>query len=131
MSDKLFGNPYDPRDPKPEFVCRTTSSHPAYDNLRKTYCLLSIDTKKGKAYFVVEGLQQWPSTYEEMQNDKRYLYEEHTCPTNFISIPLISFNGDHDPHGIFRFEEAVWMIREDADEDYLCQIFPQLGASNG
>lgn len=128
--DKLIGDPYDPRNPKAEFVCRTTSAHSAHDKLRKTYCLLSITATDGKAYFVVEGLQEWPSTYEDMQIDKRYFYEEHTCPINYMRIPLISFNGDRDPHGLFKFEEAVWMIREDADEDYLCEIFPQLGASN-
>lgn len=122
----MIDDPYNPRNPKAEFVCRTTSSHPAHDKFRKIYCLLSINTTEGKAYFVVEGLQEWPSTYEDMQIDKRYFYEEHTCPINFISIPLISFNGDRDPHGLFNFEEAVWMIREDADEDYLCEIFPQL-----
>lgn len=120
-------DPDNPRDPDPEFVQSSNSSHLAHANLRKIYVLLSIDTMNGKAYFVVEGLNQWPTTYEELQSNTRYFYEEHTCPTNYIRIPMICFNKDVDPHGLFKFEEAVWMVEGKHDEDYFCEIFPQLG----
>lgn len=117
----------DPRNPPAEFLVRTESSHPAHDNIRKTLNLLKIEAKDGPIYFVVEGLCEWPTSREEMLSGAEYFYEEHTCPTNFIRIPMISQDGDHDPHGIFEFVDAVWMTDEyDESDEYLVQVFPQL-----
>jgi hypothetical protein len=44
------------------------------------------------------------NTPEEFQEHERYYYNEHTCPTNFVSqIEQIIFEGDRDPHGVFEF----------------------------
>lgn len=46
-------------------------------------------------------------TKEEYDHHSRYFYDEHTCPTNWVhEIIEIIFEGDHDPHGVFRFVSA-------------------------
>ena len=122
----------DPRNPEPEFMVRTDSAHPAHDNLRKTLNLLKIEAKGEPVYFVVEGLCQWPKTNAEMVESAEYFYNEHTCPTNFIDVPMISRDGNHDPHGLFEFVDAVWMTNEydkDNADEYLVEVFPQLGGA--
>lgn len=45
---------------------------------------------------------------EQYVDHQRYFYDEHTCPTNFLSqVERISFNGDNDPHGVFEFVSVV------------------------
>lgn len=124
----------DPRNPEPEQIVPTDSQHPFHSALRKTLVLLKIEAKAGPIYFVVEGLQSWPLEDGQTLADAcEYFYEEHTCPTNFIDVPLISFGGDHDPHGVFEVVDAIWMTTEYAetkdDEGYLVEAFPQLEAS--
>lgn len=46
-------------------------------------------------------------TPEEYQENERYFYNEHTCPTNwFRHVEYIEFEGDKDPHGVFEFVSA-------------------------
>lgn len=46
-----------------------------------------------------QGLPQ-----EEYESNERYFYNEHTCPTNWVrEIEEIEFQGNRDPHGVFRF----------------------------
>ena len=119
----------DPRNPNPEHMVHNGSTHPFHANMRKTLVLLCIPTAGEPVYFVVEGLATWPMTYDELQEKDSYFYEEGTCPTNFIRIPMISHGGDADPHGVFEHVETVWMLSEyDADDadDYLLSVFPQL-----
>lgn len=41
---------------------------------------------------------------EEYEGHQQYFYDEHTCPTNFMSqVGQIIFEGDTDPHGVFEF----------------------------
>jgi hypothetical protein len=41
---------------------------------------------------------------EEYEGHQQYFYDEHTCPTNFMSqVEQIIFDGDTDPHGVFEF----------------------------
>jgi hypothetical protein len=57
---------------------------------------LKLNTWK---YAHSQGLSQ-----EEYESDKRYFYNEHTCPTNWIrEVEEIEFEGDRDPHGVFEF----------------------------
>ncbi len=127
----------DPRKPEPNYMVRTESSHEFHANLRKTLNLLKIDAVGGPVYFVVEGLSSWPEEISAMCESARYFYEEHTCPTNFIRIPLISLAGDTDPHGVFEFVDAVWMMDEYTAADgagdtdaYLAEVFPQIAAAS-
>lgn len=122
-----------PRDPDPKYMVASGSSHPAHADMRKTLVLLKIETSDGPVYFVVEGVKRWPESYAEMQDGDRYFYEEHTCPINFIRVPLIASGGDLDPHGLFDHVETVWMMDEYESEseagrggDYLVEVFPVL-----
>jgi hypothetical protein len=123
----VVNTPYDPRNPSPEFLCRPKSSHPSHDKLRQTYVLLSMDTSDDKVFFIVDGLCEFPSTYEELQDRARYFYEDHECPTNYIRVNMICHKQDADPHGLFKFEEAIWKVGDAHEEDYFCKVFPQLG----
>jgi hypothetical protein len=123
----------DPRNPDPKYMVAIGSSHPAHAGMRKTLVLLRLGTPGGPIHFVVEGVKQWPEPFAEMQDGDRYFYEEHTCPTNFIRVPLIAFEGDLDPHGLFEHVETVWMMDEYESEseagrgdDYLVEVFPVL-----
>jgi hypothetical protein len=43
-------------------------------------------------------------TKEEFEEHERYYFNEHTCPTNYMSqIEQIEIEGDIDPHGVFEF----------------------------
>lgn len=124
---------YNPRAPDPHQMVGTDSTHPAHANLRKTLVLLKITTPAKPIYFVIEGLAIWPETIEELCSHEQYFYEEHTCPTNFIRIPLIAQGGDLDPHGVFEFVDAVWMTNEylgyvesGEENEYLIEVFPVL-----
>ena len=71
-----------------------------------------------------------------MHAHAQYFYEEHTCPTNWLRIPMISVAGNHDPHGLFEFVDAVWMMDEyevlgesrdpSGQEGYLLEAFTQM-----
>lgn len=121
----------DPRNPDPRYMVSHGGTNPVHGDMRKTLVLLKIDGRDGPIYFVVEGLSTWPTTLPELLEQARYFYEEHTCPTNFIRVPMISEAGDHDPHGVFEFVDAVWMMdeyNEDGADEYLVEVFPQLAA---
>ncbi len=124
---------YDPRNPDAGIVIPTDSTIPMHSNLRKTLVLLRIDAKDAPIYFVVEGLATWPKPLDEMISGEEYFYNEHTCPANFIRIPMVSAGGDHDPHGIFAFVDAIWMTTEYVEatdsgsgDEYLIEAFPQM-----
>lgn len=124
----------DPRNPALEDVVSSGSDHPFHAALRKTLVLLKIESVRGPVYFVVEGLHTWPlEDGVTLGAANEYFYEEHTCPTNFIPIPMVSFGGDPDPHGVFEVVDAVWMTTEyDALEDedeYLIEAFPQMSGA--
>jgi hypothetical protein len=52
-------------------------------------------------------------TPEEYLEHQRYFYNEHTCPTNWTDqIVSIEFEGDADPHGVFKLlsiEDGHWV----------------------
>lgn len=114
--------------------------HSIHRSMYETLVLLKIETATAPVYFVIEGLgkvENWdhPQIINDLQEKAAYFYEEHTCPTNFIRIPMIFHNGDQDPHGVFDFVEAVWMTPEYLEamengweDDYLAAVFPQLTA---
>lgn len=81
---------------------------------------------------------------QEKQDQIRYYYEEHTCPTNWMQgcVHMLSLDGDTDPHGAFDFVRAmtypeVWKGQEarqpstwgHENEDVLIAAFPELRMS--
>lgn len=128
----------DPRNPLLADLVHTESEHQYHRDIYKTLVLLRIDTIAGNVFFVVEGLLSFTADREEAVAGQRYFYNEHTCPTNFIRIPLIAENPRGgklrlDPHGVLEFVDFIWMTTEyvAADEgarsdDYLVAAFPQM-----
>ena len=52
---------------------------------------------------------------EEQIEDKRYYYDEHTCPINYLDqvVKIIDGNGDDDPHGVFKFVSMEPWVEDD------------------
>lgn len=44
---------------------------------------------------------------DEDREGLRYYYDEHTCPTNWMRVGAVVFDGDGDPHGLFRFVRVI------------------------
>lgn len=61
----------------------------------------------GPLYFVVHDRHFLPleegETEEDRYERKRFFYEEHTCPTNYIPIFALVTPDDPDPHGALEF----------------------------
>lgn len=36
-----------------------------------------------------------------------FLYNEHTCPVNFLGVEVITDGDDMDPHGIFEYVQTI------------------------
>lgn len=71
-------------------------------------------------HFVVKGMSFVDEKGSRGRPDhKRFFYEEHTCPTNYIGVEMIAFDGDTDPHGLFKFAGTQDMPKDyDIDDDY-------------
>jgi hypothetical protein len=54
-------------------------------------------------------------------DNKRYFYEEHTCPTNYLGVEMVVDlnDGDTDPHGIFEFVGAIPYVDLENVDDVL------------
>lgn len=76
---------------------------------------------EGPVTLVVEGLRHTsakiPEDVDEFDRQERYYYDEHTCPTNYLSCvrKVIDEDGDEDPHGIFKYVKTEpWVKSKDA-----------------
>lgn len=93
-----------------------------------------------KTLIVVKGYIHGNDDYITAAGHKRYYYEEHTCPTNFLGVMKISREGDQDYHGIFEYVRHVPMSEAEAlaglrnwDDDFrdnLDKVFPELADEN-
>jgi hypothetical protein len=106
--------------------------------LVETLDLIAIDPKEGPPiYFVVEGYGEEDDVL--MQSGRRYFYEEHDCPMNFLAghppkLIAIAQGGDFDPHGIVRHVRSirlpgpVTIARQNAEglDEALAAAFPEL-----
>jgi len=114
----------------PPFESMVHCGSDKHPSLYKTLVLLKIESVEGPIWFVVEGLASYPlaTEYDSLVESQRYFYDEHSCPTNYVPVALISHNGDHDPHGVFDLVDAVWMTTDyDANDDnWIVAAFPQL-----
>ncbi len=69
-----------------------------------TFDVLVLQPQTKPVYFVVKGRRDPADSDAETMERKAYFYEEHSCPTNWLKdIELLSFDGDHDPHGLLEF----------------------------
>jgi len=89
---------------------------------------LELETKDGhrllfRVYDWAHKYNVGPDGESTLVHDKRYYYEQHTCPTNWFrdvaEIVEISADGfeDRDPHGFARFVdiEPGWHCKKDED----------------
>lgn len=94
-------------------------------------------------HVIVESSRYGLDPEEESNAHMRYYFDEHTCPTNFMRVEHVVFNGDADPHGIYHFVRWVskkeicekfgrtFAQMEDAQmhgngRDYWAEIFPEI-----
>lgn len=75
---------------------------------------IAVFLKCGKVGLIVRG-----ADYGRGYDNIIYYYNEHTCPTNYITnvVKILDLeNFDTDPHGIFEFVSAVpWDDKFDSD----------------
>lgn len=106
-----------------------------------TRCLVLLRHRHDKkTLIVVKGYTHGSDDYITEAGHKRYFYEEHTCPTNFLGVLKISREGDQDYHGIFEYVRHVSMVEAEAlvglrnwDDDFehgLDKVFPELADEN-
>jgi len=67
--------------------------------------LLELGPEEKSIFIVTKGIYQDGNINSESQ---RYLYEEHTCPINYLQNAEIVMIGDNaDPHGLFGYRAAI------------------------
>jgi hypothetical protein len=91
-----------------------------------SYALLKLEGAEKPLFFVMEERYGSPAE-EDYQSHRRYFYEEHSCPTNWIGdcVAVIE-NGDTDPHGYLTFvRSAPVPPGTQRDEENWEEIFPE------
>jgi hypothetical protein len=81
---------------------------------KKLLTLLVLEPHDRPVYLVLKD-----KAYEGSADGKEYLYNEHTCPTNYASqIETIIDGDDYDPHGIFQYVGSAFVADNfDFDDD--------------
>ena len=75
----------------------------------RTFDLLVLEPQKEPVYFVMAGKDYHDGHInQDTVDSKRYYYEEHSCPINWIgNASMIAVDGDTDPHGFLSFVRSV------------------------
>jgi hypothetical protein len=82
----------------------------------KALVALELPPLENSLFLIVNGIYLDGDLNQE---HKRYFYEEHTCPTNFLNDAReIIYNMQPDVHGLFRFLKAI--SYPDVSEIELC-----------
>lgn len=107
-------------------VSQTVAAEPEYTY--KTLALLQVRGNEPPVRFLVEGIYSTKDTAGKLTledlNNKRYYYNEHTCPTNWLGVEKVELQGDLDPHEAFQFlaawgpgdTDAIDMVGFDSEE---------------
>lgn len=101
------------------------------ESFTRSMVLLKFDGKDGPTFFVMDHkrYEQPDDTPESIQSSTRYLFEEHSCPTNWLrECAAVIQDGDCDPHGFLEFVRTVDVPADfDADSDEQWPIlFPEV-----
>jgi hypothetical protein len=86
-----------------------SKQEPTGKRCERTLALLRLAIAP-EAMFIATGCR-WDDFTDD--NDK-YHYESHTCPTNFIECETIIVKGDTDPHGAFELVRSIITTGPDA-----------------
>ena len=68
---------------------------------KKTYDLLVLPPQDKPVYFIVE--RDDDDKYNQTDAGRKFLYESHSCPTNWLKPIYMVHDGDSDPHGLIRY----------------------------
>lgn len=84
----------------------------------KGIALLKLDPQDHPIYFVVAHDDYRPKsgdgeTEEERDSSRRFLFEEHSCPTNWLRPILVMDRDDSDPHGLLTY--VAWKPMDVSD----------------
>jgi hypothetical protein len=90
----------------------------------------------GKNVHVVLRKPLHCETIEEQNIHDKFLYEEHTCPTNWMGVEVLIDGEDTDPHGLFEHVQTVEMPDEEIDLDNItveeiAELFSEFKATAG
>ena len=83
-----------------------------------TVDVLVLRPQAQPVYFVVEGARYVggkPPSFG-IEESKRFYYEEHSCPTNWLRPIMVYHEQDDDPHGLIEFVRSVDADTLPADE---------------
>lgn len=71
---------------------------------RKCFVTLEIPPQSESIFFKVRATRYEQTITPKIEEQNRYFYEEHTCPTNWLGdVEEIKIGDDTDPHGLARF----------------------------
>jgi hypothetical protein len=98
-------------------VQRTNTSH------KKTAVLLRLEPDPGTVYLVVEGMMLGEGDVPKSpwyDDDNKYYYEEHTCPTNYLRsandiLQVLPEEKSADPHGIFTYVATAPVYKDNGE----------------
>jgi predicted RNA-binding Zn-ribbon protein involved in translation (DUF1610 family) len=110
------------------------------------YVLLKMEPQKNPVYIVIKAKDFGRGGDAKDDDSKRYYYEEHSCPINYLGVVLIAEGGDTDPHGIFEYVRSLdcpeldpsycddkippvdqkFTIDASTEDEYLTKVFPEL-----
>ena len=99
---------------------------------KKHDILVALGNPEGKILLFVKGMAFGPSGDPLVidHERKRYFYEQHTCPTNFLRVETVvdMETMDDDPHGLFRYLGAIPYVDPDSIglKETLARFAPQL-----
>lgn len=93
---------------------------------RRDYC--NVFLRNGNILLIVKGMY---FDGDLDLNSSRYIYEQHTCPTNYlkeVEVIVDLKNNNTDPHGIFKFIGAVpYVDMQDMDFDEIISNVKNFG----
>ena len=77
----------------------SVESEPTGVVVSRTAVLLKSKPQKGNIFLVVKG-----TSFNDTEDDYKYLYEEHHCPTNILQdVKELIVDGNIDKHGLFEY----------------------------
>lgn len=103
----------------------------------KGVAVLKLEPQDHPIYFAIEHSDYRPmSAQHESEADRdesrRFLFESHSCPTNWLRPILVVDGADSDPHGLLKYvlwREMDLSDRSSAQDDRVIQIVEE--ASRG
>jgi hypothetical protein len=89
---------------------------PIKDKSAPTVVLLKLTEKVGdrEVYFVIYGTMHCENgvrpSLDELNGHHQFLYEEHTCPTNWMTgVEALVWGDNTDPHALIEHVQSVYL----------------------